>query len=532
MTKGALEEKRQYLSAYLREHPQLSASDAAYTLQVGRAELTERTAIVWGGEPEELAGQWIAGSAEAAAPLVLKPDGDARVSWELYASAPTYRAEVDRVVTVVRDETGRDLRNSLAFIDAHPRLSQFAANWSLGRTMMMLAGTPRSIVATGPAALAAAALSGVITLKEAVSVALADGVAPRLRRVRLAAPEVALTASGGGLITRDQALDPDYWVTALSLPTELGTQISSSSELFAWLGRLWVAGASIDWPLLYPKGSVGRVRLPGRPPESGAPSVIVQPSSGNRAEALEDLARREKELFAAQEVKHEVKRVDDRPGLRQRMEAYCASRVYDLLLREGGASPEVTVRSRDLIQRIGASGDWTGFVEMLLGILAKAGDATILDTRIRFRNSAPDRTGRIFREILRDCPEAKVLTDLVDAAVSQLPAAMRGLARMPESVSAAWDAAAEWRAESPVLALAAEATRKLGTQAVRVVRTRAETWERLALGLEPVMPFAQWEAELRKSGDSMAEPFPRALPNRAATSLGLFLLFKGETNSC
>ncbi len=111
---------------------------------------------------------------------------------------------------------------------------------------------------------------------------------------------------------------------------------------------------------------------------------------------------------------------------------------------------------------------------------------------------------------------------------AHLPAAMRGSVRMPESIATAWEAAAEWRAESAVRELAAEAEARFGHDGVRIGRTRAETWQRLAIGLEPVMTFDQWALEARDSGYATVETFPRTPERRAATSLGLFLLSKGD----
>ena len=519
-----LERKRHSLTEFLRVHPDLSLSDIAFTLQVGRSELSERSALVSTGEPVELESEWMT-TPQNLPSMVFVPDSEGRISWELYAAIPGYRAEIGRVAALARADQGGDIRNLLLLVEQHPTLAVFVANWSLGRTLMALTGAPWQIAASGPAVLAACTLAGVLTLKEAILVAMADDVSAQFRRARLTAPDVALLTADGSSVTRQQAQDPNYWIAALALPAPTHPiQISSSPDLFTWLGRRWTAGGSVDWQLLYPSGSVGRVRLPSPVLAGVASPAAPSQSTGRRAEMLAALARREDELFAAQSVRS----VDDYPGLRLRMEAYCASRVYDLLLREAGVTPETMIRSGQLFQRMKVIETWLPFAESLLGILAKAGDATVLDGRVRFRSAASDRAERIAREILRDCPEGKVLVELVDAAISSLPSVMRGSARMPESVAMAWNAAAEWRAESALATLASEAAPLFGEDSVRVGRTRAETWERLAIGIEPVMTFTQWTSDAQESGFTSVETFPRSPERRAATSLGLFLRFKGD----
>jgi hypothetical protein len=237
----------------------------------------ERCAVLAGCDDDSAFADWMEGTAKPAGAIPFSLAGDARISWELYAAIASYRAEIDRVLLAVRGETGGDLRSTMLLADGKPAVGVFAANWALGRTLTALGIVPLSIAATGRARFAAAALAGVLPLKDAAVLAASDGADGHLRRIRPRPPEVPMFDRAGRTVTGAEALDPSSWVMPWVMPADDSPvvedtsgsisfrSIADSPSLLRLLGELWVRGVSIEWPALYPKGSVRRVPLPGYP---------------------------------------------------------------------------------------------------------------------------------------------------------------------------------------------------------------------------------------------------------------------------
>jgi amino acid adenylation domain-containing protein len=268
-TPAALDRATNELLQYLDLRPDrepVKLADAAYTLQVGRAEQRFRRVLLC-RDAREAADAWtrrdpariFEGSHEGASESVAFHflDADPRSSLagltglpgrQLYETEATYREHVDRCFERLRALFGLDLPESLFALpneegQRNPirrRASLFVTESALALLWKEWGVEPEAVFARGDGRYAAAFSAGALSLDEAlewVAQPNASGVEPwdRLRE-RAVVP----------LFLGDE-IPLDGPRVRLDLPTIGDGPEAELRTLLESLGRLWAAGVAVDW---------------------------------------------------------------------------------------------------------------------------------------------------------------------------------------------------------------------------------------------------------------------------------------------
>jgi amino acid adenylation domain-containing protein len=231
-TPASLATQCERLADHLQSHPELALADVAYTLQVGRAALPHRRAVV-GRTAAEVRERLLAkdtGERASGSPKVVfmfPGGGSQRVGMgrDLYAEEAVYRGELDRCAALFVSELGVDVRDHLfpkpgdeaaaaiALLD--PSLNTaavFATEYALARLLMSWGITPVAAVGHSLGEYVAACLAGVLSLADAAALValrarLHDGLPGSMLVVHL--PEHALAPR----------LGPDLSLAAVNAPS-------------------------------------------------------------------------------------------------------------------------------------------------------------------------------------------------------------------------------------------------------------------------------------------------------------------------
>jgi amino acid adenylation domain-containing protein len=194
----ALVKVAQRLGAHLEDHPSVDLADVAYTLAVGRAAHRFRATMVCQGAAE--ARRALAPGAtpslatasptvKAARPVVFLFPGHGvqylKMGLDAYEAEPVYRAEIDRCLDLLRDETDTDLRPLL--FDQTPegerRLDEmrwaqpllFTIEYALAKLFMAWGVRPAAMLGHSVGEYVAACIGGVLSLKDALALVVARG---------------------------------------------------------------------------------------------------------------------------------------------------------------------------------------------------------------------------------------------------------------------------------------------------------------------------------------------------------------------
>jgi acyl transferase domain-containing protein len=361
-TRTALEVRTSQLRAYLQEHESSNLADVAYTLQVGRARMAYRHAVLCRDREEAIAA--LAASDVKADGRVdqtpvrqvqrncsvafLFPDVGERyvgMARELYQAEEVFRNSADRCFAFLKTKFGLDVRGVL-----YPEGLSSTASDSLGRTtlpqpavfiveyalaqlLMQWGVRPAAMLGHGLGEYVAACLSGVLSLEDALTLvtrraqlmqdmpsalddealeSLREPLTELVRGVRLHEPRIPYISNVTGTwITIEQATDPDYWTRymyqtarlsdgiaellreperlllevgpgqslsslarqhsacgderAADIFTTLPSRGDQQASLLTTLGKLWVAGVTVDWSGFSASERRRRVSLPAYP---------------------------------------------------------------------------------------------------------------------------------------------------------------------------------------------------------------------------------------------------------------------------
>lgn len=192
----ALEQAQKRLASHLQSHPHENLADVAWTLQSGRRAFAHRRHVVSlhaADAVEKLQTTGKGAQVREGEPGVvfLFPGGGAQypgMGRTLYEQHPTFRRELDQVLSVVRSRHGIDLR-PLIFPGTDTRdaaaaaledstlsiLSVFAVEYALGRLWMAIGVQPVAMSGHSLGEYVAACLAGVFSLDDAVTIVKARG---------------------------------------------------------------------------------------------------------------------------------------------------------------------------------------------------------------------------------------------------------------------------------------------------------------------------------------------------------------------
>ncbi len=199
-TGSALETATGNLSAHLKQHVHLNLADVAYTLQVGRKAFSHRRMIVCrdcddaGSTLETLDSKRVITSFQGPVTrdivFMFSGQGSQYVNMglELYKTETRFRAEIDRCSEILETHLSLDLRNILYpdegnTEEASRKLGQtfitqtalFAIEYALARLWMTWGIHPKAFIGHSLGEYVAACLSGVFSLRDALSVVAARG---------------------------------------------------------------------------------------------------------------------------------------------------------------------------------------------------------------------------------------------------------------------------------------------------------------------------------------------------------------------
>ena len=192
-TEAALDAARERLAAHLERHPETDLADAAFTLQLGRAEMDWRVAVPAATADEAARALRAARGAPAAkdrSVAFLFPGQGAqhvRMAAGVYASEPVFRRALDRCAEILAPELGFDLRAVIFAADgdgdAAARLERtavtqpalFAVEWALAKTWERWGVRPAAMLGHSVGELVAACLAGVFSLDDALRLVAARG---------------------------------------------------------------------------------------------------------------------------------------------------------------------------------------------------------------------------------------------------------------------------------------------------------------------------------------------------------------------
>lgn len=174
---------------------------------------------------------------------------------DLYRDFPVFRAALDRCARLLAPELGLDIRE-VVFPDpepgqrgrserplgttglAHPAL--FVVEYALARLWQSWGARPSAMTGHGTGEYVAATLAGVLSLPDALTLA-ARGALPRGATPAAPGPAHLLLQTGPG---RTPSGGAGTVVATMRPPHQSGSDSAAALEA---LGRLWLAGARIDW---------------------------------------------------------------------------------------------------------------------------------------------------------------------------------------------------------------------------------------------------------------------------------------------
>jgi acyl transferase domain-containing protein len=193
-TESALDAARRNLADHLEAHPSTDLAHAAFTLQVGRAEMEWRTAVPAADAAGAIRALRSAAGTQAGKdrPVAFLFPGQGaqhvRMAAGVHASEPVFRQALDRCAEPLRAELGFDLRDLLYPLDgdedaAAARLGQtavtqpalFAVEYALAQLWMSWGVRPDAMLGHSVGEFVAACLAGVFSLDDALRLVAARG---------------------------------------------------------------------------------------------------------------------------------------------------------------------------------------------------------------------------------------------------------------------------------------------------------------------------------------------------------------------
>ena len=324
-TSTALMVAKRNLAAFIRARADVSLSQLAYTLQVGRQRFEHRCAWVASYRDELLASLGedppaVVGRRHEAVPVTFVLPGRYAPSLagvqDIYARESGFRRDFDECSRCVRERLDIDLQDVMraqrpdaAGERSHETASlplALVAQYCLTRMLMRWAIQPQKLVGHGVGEIAAGCVAGVLSIDEAMRLLAAGTRSDALHALEEAVvsvqwrePTLEYSSSLTGRQPRLADLTvPSYWLTRLqsvpdlksdliyltpdpeSLLLLVGTgclhcdveQCMAAAPEAAGMGGilqaiawLWERGAALDWARIPAPGRVGTIELPSYP---------------------------------------------------------------------------------------------------------------------------------------------------------------------------------------------------------------------------------------------------------------------------
>jgi acyl transferase domain-containing protein len=263
-SRNALDAATSNLVEHLKQNPDLNLADVAYTLQVGRRAFNYRRAIVCRSVEDAINGLEAADNRRvltgerpiAGRPVVFMFPGQgsqhAGMARELYRAEPVFREQIDLCSELLRPQLGLDLREVMfaeeesAAVDAELQVQQtalaqpalFIIEYALSKLWIDRGIRPQAMIGHSIGEYVAAALAGVFSLEDALSLVAARG------RLMQRMPKGAMLAVPLAEQKVDSLLGTELSLAAVNVPSmsvvsgpveavaRLETQLSADGHAF------------------------------------------------------------------------------------------------------------------------------------------------------------------------------------------------------------------------------------------------------------------------------------------------------------
>lgn len=318
-TSAARQRNYENVLAYLRENPEASLSQVAYTLQTGREHFDFRGIVLCHTEeavahPDALrlvCSETEESAEEKAVVFVFSPAGIAcgSTARDLYRQFPFFREQMDQCFRFVERVLRLDAKTWLENDSPHGPIAQFILEYSVAQLWRHWGVTPKALAGDWLGEYVSACLAGVLAWEDALKLLCFRGDCAYA--IALGKPGIPFLSNRSGTwITEEQASSMDYWrelvsfsgqgVDVASLPVlshvqkpvflEVGpgkTQLerlaaserfrsapllpslpapgeneSACKTMLASLGRLWLYKANIRWKNVHAPAHPSRLPLP------------------------------------------------------------------------------------------------------------------------------------------------------------------------------------------------------------------------------------------------------------------------------
>jgi acyl transferase domain-containing protein/acyl carrier protein len=249
-------------------------ADVAHTLRSGRAAFQHRRMLVADSSGtaatllrDGAARGEVTQGTDRPVGFLITGTGNSRLISELYRDEQVFREEFDGCRAILAELNAGDL----------PDATVFAAGYALAQLVRSWGIEPSVVVGQGVGEYVAACLSGVLSLRDAL--ALVSNSAPAAAHITSQAPNIPWISGATGQPVPIETVLADEGIVLLQLgpgtsdlasrvlptmPVE-GDPTSAAAALAEAAGRLWLAGAPIDWARYQADRPSRRVTLPGYP---------------------------------------------------------------------------------------------------------------------------------------------------------------------------------------------------------------------------------------------------------------------------
>jgi len=350
-TSTALEQQTENLSNYLKEHLDDNLADVSFTLQVGRHDFAYRRALLCNDVQEAIAA--LSGQEPTRLMTLFQQSKNRPVAFlfpaaekklinqgqELYQNEPVFREQITVCAEIAQPLFKLDLQKVLypnpseieqaeqaLQAPAVARAALFAWEYALAKLWQAWGVGPQGMVGDGVGELAAACLSGALSLEAAL--ALIAEIRP-VAQSDLQSPEIRwVSGVTKDWLTEKEVTDPAYWNKLLSRPDSFADKVkvllkeseqvllevgpgqtlynlisvhpekvaqqvvlssleqssqslSAVNAILSTLGRLWLAGVHVDWYGFHAYEKRHRLPLPTYPFERKR--YWIEPGNGNSA---------------------------------------------------------------------------------------------------------------------------------------------------------------------------------------------------------------------------------------------------------